>query len=132
MYALQSLSTSGVHARRCSSVPCEKEGVNETVANIKASDARHCVKGDIRSSIDLFRLSAFIRGLAIRIEVDTHQSGYEYTLAGARACSETLAFVAFGLAAVHVLSESGSAVDRRSSTTSGRRNHKVSAHLSKR
>src|SRR6266481_5243871 len=39
MNALQSLSASGVHAKRCSSVPCEKEGVGEAVAASKVSDA---------------------------------------------------------------------------------------------
>src|SRR5712691_7685618 len=34
------------------------------------------------------------------VEVDMHQSRYEYTLAGTRACSETSAFVAFDAAAV--------------------------------
>ena len=53
MNALQSLSASGVHAKRCSSVPCEKEGVGEAVAASKVSDAHHCAKGVGRSSIDL-------------------------------------------------------------------------------
>ena len=66
MNALQSLSTSGVHAKRCSSVPCEKEGAGQAVADSKASDTRHRVKGVSRSSIHLFRLSRFIRGPAIR------------------------------------------------------------------
>ena len=61
MNALQSLSTSGVHAKRCSSVPCEKEGAGDAVADSKASDTHHCVKG-----IHLFRLSTLIRGSAIR------------------------------------------------------------------
>jgi hypothetical protein len=51
MNALQSLITSGVHAMRCASVPCEKEGAGETVANSKASDTHHCVKGVSRSRI---------------------------------------------------------------------------------
>ena len=34
MNALQSLSTSGVHARRCSSVPCAKQGAGEAVADL--------------------------------------------------------------------------------------------------
>ena len=62
MNALQSLSTSGVHAMRCSGVPCEKEGAGEAVADSKASDTRHCAKG-IGRSIQLFWLSMFIRGL---------------------------------------------------------------------
>jgi hypothetical protein len=66
MNALQSLSTSGVHARRCSSVPCEKQGAGKTVADSKTSDTRHCAKDVSRSSIRLFRHSTFIRGPAIR------------------------------------------------------------------
>ena len=41
MNALQSLSTSGVHAKRCSGVPCEKEGEGEVVAHSRASEAHH-------------------------------------------------------------------------------------------
>ena len=63
--ALQSLSTSGVHARRCSSVPCEKEGVGEPVADSKASNTHHCVKDIDRNRIHLFWLSMFIRGPAL-------------------------------------------------------------------
>jgi hypothetical protein len=59
MNALQSLSTWGVHAKRCSGVPCEKEGVGETVADSKASDTHHCAK-EIGRSIQLFWLSMFI------------------------------------------------------------------------
>jgi hypothetical protein len=66
MNALQSLSTSGVQAKRCSRVPCEKEGAGEAVADSKASDTHHCVKGVSRSSIHLCGLSMFIRGPAIR------------------------------------------------------------------
>src|SRR6202022_362195 len=102
MNALQSLSTSGVHAKRCSSVPCEKEGAGETVADSKASDTHHRAKG-IGRSIRLFLLSIFIIGLASIIEADTrhrHHGRWEYTLAGAYACSETSAFAAFDPAAV--------------------------------
>jgi hypothetical protein len=69
MSALQSLSTSGVHARRCARVPCEKEGAGETVADSKASDTHHRAK-DIGRSIHLFWLSMFITGLASIIEAD--------------------------------------------------------------
>jgi hypothetical protein len=65
MNALQSLSTSGVHAKRCSNVPCEKEGEGKAVADSKASTTRQCVKGVSRSSIHLFRLSMFIRRPAV-------------------------------------------------------------------
>ncbi len=54
MDALQSPSTSGVHAMRCSGVPCEKEEAGEAVADSKASDTHHCAKGVGRSSIHLF------------------------------------------------------------------------------
>jgi hypothetical protein len=54
----QSLNTSGVHARRCSGVPCAKQGADEAVADRRASDTRHCVKGVRRSSIHLFRRSS--------------------------------------------------------------------------
>jgi hypothetical protein len=64
MNALQSLSTSGVHAVRCDSVPCEKEGAGETVADSKASNMHNCAKG-IGRSILLFWLSMFIIGLRI-------------------------------------------------------------------
>jgi hypothetical protein len=60
MNALQSLSTSGVHAKRCSSVPCEKEGTGEAIAASKASDTRHCVEGASPNIIHFFRLSTFI------------------------------------------------------------------------
>ena len=66
MNALQSLSTSGVQARRWSSVPCEKEGVGEAVTDSKKSDKRHRLKCVSRSDIHLFRFSAFIKGSAIR------------------------------------------------------------------
>jgi hypothetical protein len=66
MNALQSLSTSGVHARRCSSVPCEKEGDGEVVADSRASDTHHCAEDVGRSIIHLSWFSAFIRGPAMR------------------------------------------------------------------
>ena len=66
MNALQSLSTSGVYAKRCSGVPCKKEGTGEAVSQSKASDTHHRAKGASRSSIHLFWLSMFIRGPAIR------------------------------------------------------------------
>jgi hypothetical protein len=66
MNALQSLSTSGVHAKRCSGVPCENEGAGEAVADSRASDTHHRAKGISRSMIHLFWLSTFIRRPAIR------------------------------------------------------------------
>jgi hypothetical protein len=68
--ALQSLSTSGMHAIRCSGVLCEKEAAGEAVADSKASDTHHCSKG-IGRSIQLFCLSMFIGGLACIFEADT-------------------------------------------------------------
>ena len=128
MNALQSLSTSGVHARRCSSVPCEKEGVDETVKDSKASNTHHCAKG-IGRSVQSFRLSVFIAGLASIIEADArhrHHGRWEYTLVGTCACSETSAFGAFDLAAVLPFHESGSAVHRLKSEAvrSGRVQHR--------
>jgi hypothetical protein len=70
MNALQSLSTWGMHAKRCSGVPCEKEGVGKTVADSKASDTHNRAK-DIGRSIQFFSLSTFIIGLASIIEADT-------------------------------------------------------------
>jgi hypothetical protein len=60
-----SLSTSGVNAKRCSSVPCEKEGWGKAIADSNASDTRHCAKGIDRNSINLFWLSMFL-GASIR------------------------------------------------------------------
>jgi hypothetical protein len=65
MNALQSLSTSGVHARRCSSVPCAKQGAGEAVAGSMATNNHHCAKGIDRNSTTLFWLSLFIGGPAM-------------------------------------------------------------------
>jgi hypothetical protein len=69
MNALQSLSASGVHARRCSRVPCE-ERAGEAVADSKANDTHHCAKVTGRS-VRSFLLFMFIIGLASIIEADT-------------------------------------------------------------
>jgi hypothetical protein len=53
MNALQSLSTSGVHAKRCSGVPCEKARAGEAVVESKASDTHNRAKGIGRSSVHL-------------------------------------------------------------------------------
>jgi hypothetical protein len=63
MNALQSLSASGVHAVRCASVPCEKEGVGETVADNRTSNTHHRAKG-IGRTIQSTWLSMFIIGLS--------------------------------------------------------------------
>ena len=94
MNALQSLSTWGVHAKRCSGVPCEKEGAGDAVADSKASNTHHRAKGFGRS-IQCFRLFMFIIGLAFMVEADTRHrrhGRWKYTLAGGCACSETSAF----------------------------------------
>jgi len=65
MNALQSRSTSGVQAMRCSCVPCEKEGARGAVAASKASDTRRCIEGVSRNRIRLFPRCMFIRGPAI-------------------------------------------------------------------
>jgi hypothetical protein len=70
MNALQSRNASGVHAMRWTRVPCEKEGVGETVADSKASDTHDRAK-DIGRSIRLFWFSMFIIALAFIIEADT-------------------------------------------------------------
>ena len=52
MKALQSLSTSGVHAMRCSGVPCEgKAGV--ATADSNAINIHNCAKSARRSSLNL-------------------------------------------------------------------------------
>jgi hypothetical protein len=63
MNALQSLSTAGVHARRCSGVPCEKDGAGDAVADSKpapratvleaSAEAASIYSGFPRSSEDL-------------------------------------------------------------------------------
>ena len=94
MNALQSLSTSGVHARRWSSVPCEKE--RGRPPRIARPAPRATVSKASAEAASIY--SGFPRSLEDPpsvVVVDTHQIGYEYTLAGARACSETSAFGAF-------------------------------------
>jgi hypothetical protein len=61
MNALQSLNTSGVHASRCSVVPCWSERTGETVAQSKVSAMHDLAKGIDRSSVRLFWLSLIIR-----------------------------------------------------------------------
>jgi len=66
MNALQSLSTSGVHAMRCSSVSCEKEGAGNTVADGRASKMHHGAEQVSRGIIHFFWLFTLIREPAIR------------------------------------------------------------------
>jgi hypothetical protein len=101
MNALQSLYTSGVHARRCASVPW-KEGEGETVVESKATDTHHRAKG-IGRSLQSFWLFVFITGLASTVEADAehrHHDRWEYAFVGTCACSDTSAFVAFDPTAV--------------------------------
>jgi hypothetical protein len=44
MNSLHSLNTSGVHARRCSGVPCGNEGVGQAVASSTQEDTHHRAK----------------------------------------------------------------------------------------
>jgi hypothetical protein len=104
MNALQSLSTSGVHARRCSSVPCEKQGTGKTVADSKPTTTHHFAKRIGR--IQLFWSSMFIIGIASTIEADSrhlHHDRREYTLAETCACREMLSFGPFDLSTVLLL-----------------------------
>jgi hypothetical protein len=66
MSALQSLSTSGVHASCCSSVPWAKPGVGEAAADSMAANIHDRAKGVDRRRIVLFLLSVFIAGSAVR------------------------------------------------------------------
>jgi hypothetical protein len=50
---------------RCSSAPCEKQGVDETIAPSKVNDMHDRTKCIGRSSVHLFRLSVLIRGLVV-------------------------------------------------------------------
>ena len=52
MNALQSLNTSGVHAKRCSGVPCE-ERAGVAVVDSKATDMHNWPKGSGQSSLNL-------------------------------------------------------------------------------
>jgi hypothetical protein len=54
MSALQSLSTSGVHAKRCSSVPCAKQRAGEVVVSNIAPNAHRDAESADRRRILLF------------------------------------------------------------------------------
>jgi hypothetical protein len=142
MNALQSLSTSGVHAKRCSSVPCEREGTGETVAGNKASGTHHCANDVSRGTIHLFQPSAFIKGpLPCSKSIFHIIGGYRYALAGGSACSQTSTFGGFDPARVPFAYQRG----RRNRADTGccpagrclrdiqcAKNHQVFARLSKR
>jgi hypothetical protein len=74
MNSLQSLSTSGVHARRCSSVPWAKQGANEAVADSMASNVLDRAKRNDRIRTALFSLSMFIGGPPCVVETYTTSS----------------------------------------------------------
>jgi len=87
--ALQSLSTSGVHAKRCSGVPCEKERAGEARGQQRQRHAQ--LRQRQRPSQRPF--------VAFYAHQRTH-GRYRYTPAGDRACRETSEFVAFDPAAI--------------------------------
>jgi hypothetical protein len=100
MNALQSLNASGVHAARCSGVPCENEGADQAVASSRHRDIPRARDLD-RRCVRLFELFVFIGSLALinRGRYSISSSRHRYALAGARACRKTSAFVAFDPAA---------------------------------
>ncbi|KGT73176.1 hypothetical protein MA20_45830 [Bradyrhizobium japonicum] len=64
MNVLQRRNTSGVHAARCSGVPCENEGAGQAVASSRHRDTPRA--RDIeRRGIRMFELLVFIRNLAL-------------------------------------------------------------------
>jgi hypothetical protein len=142
MNALQSLSASGVHAIRCSDVPCEKEAAGEAVADSKTSDTHHCTKA-IGRSIQLLCLSMFIGGLAciskpildIVIMADRNTLLPEFALVAKRLPLE----LSIPLQSFHFPKRAGRRADvggcparSVSPSTSVRTNHQVIARLSKR
>jgi hypothetical protein len=81
MSALQSLSTSGVHAKRCSSVPCAKQRAGEAVVSSIAPNAHRGAESADRRRFLLFWSSMFIGEPAmhsrcildlITADIDTH------------------------------------------------------------
>jgi hypothetical protein len=102
MNALQSLNASGVHAARCSGVPCENEGAGQIVASSRHKDVPRARDLDHRG-IRLSELFVFIRSLALinRGRYPASSSRHRYALVRARACRKTSAFVAFDPAAAH-------------------------------
>jgi hypothetical protein len=71
MNELQSLNTSGMHAWRCSDVPCEDERAGQAVASSKHRDIHDRAKDLGRRGVHLFRIFVFIKSLAWLIEADT-------------------------------------------------------------
>jgi hypothetical protein len=69
MNSLQSLSTSGVQARRCSSVPWAKHGANEAVAASAASNILHRAKANDRTRTALVGLAMLIEGPPCIVEI---------------------------------------------------------------
>lgn len=81
MNALQSLNASGVHAARCSGVPCENEGAGREMASSRHRDAPRLRDLD-RRSVRLSELFAFIRCLTLihRGRCSTSPRTYRYAL----------------------------------------------------
>jgi hypothetical protein len=69
MNALQSLNASGVHAARCSGVPCENEGAGQAAASSRHRDIPRARYLDC-PGVCLSGLFVFIKSLAL-IETDT-------------------------------------------------------------
>jgi hypothetical protein len=65
MNALQSLNTSGVHAWRCSGVPCENEGAGQAAANSRHRDTRDRADHLRRRGVHLFWLLVFIKKVSL-------------------------------------------------------------------
>lgn len=106
MNALHSLNTSGVHAKRCSGVPCENEGAGQAVASSRHWDTHHRFKDLACRGVRPSWLFVFIQILAMvnRGRYSTSSRRHRYALAGPRACREMSAFVAFDpAAALHLL-----------------------------
>jgi hypothetical protein len=92
MNALQSRNTSGVHAKRCSGVPCEKEG--ESVAQSKASDMSDRANGAVPICLEL-PCSSEVLAIYGRSRYSASSWQISYRPMGVRACSEKSVFVAF-------------------------------------
>lgn len=101
MNELQSLNTSDVHAWRCSAVPCEDERAGQAVASSKHRDMHDRTKDLDRRGVHLFWPVVFIPKSRVvnRSRYWTSSRRHRYALAGARACRETSALVAFDPAA---------------------------------
>lgn len=113
MNELQSLNTSDVHAWRCSAVPCEDERAGQAVASSKHRDMHDRTKDLDRRGVHLFWPVVFIQKSRVvnRSRYWTSSRRHRYALAGARACRETSALVAFDPAAAPLATRNGLAKD---------------------